>query len=564
MSYKTENIKKVIENLNDIYFLPAIQREFVWDENRITNLFDSLMRGYPIGSFLFWEIPKNEISKCRFYEFINYFDERDNFNEEANFNGRNSSIISVLDGQQRLTSLFIGLKGSLTIKKLHTRDKYKKKKLYLNLSKINESDDIENQYLFEFKEGVESNDALNHWFEVGNILNLDHDKIDDYIDNTDLSDKKLARSILRKLRDLIFEKELINYYLEDSKDIDRVLNIFIRINSGGEKLRFSDLLLSVLTAYFKKIDIKKSLHEFVQKTNDIGNFNIDKDFVLKSFLFMLDETIKFKIDNFTKESVLSGIEDNFDSLCDAINNACILLKEMGFSKESLSSNYPITVIAYRLYKAIKPSIDYDERREIKMFVIKSSWIGLFGGSTDVTLETIRKSMQQNSYIINCDNFKIYIAEDSIPDNVLKRTYPRNKGFLFQMLFLLYPSFDFRNNFHLDHIYPQSFFTKKELKKIFSDITDKKVEELWKKCNTIANLQLLKANGSTFNNLSKNSSMPEDWLNKEFGSNLQDINNFKGNNLIPTDYPLKIDNFERFIEDRSSKIISKLTAVLIGK
>ncbi|EMH30974.1 hypothetical protein HMPREF1423_00418 [Helicobacter pylori GAM270ASi] len=62
-----KTIKEVVDELNGRYFLPDIQREYVWLQNadgkKIEQLFDSILRGYPIGSFLFWKLPKEDIAK---------------------------------------------------------------------------------------------------------------------------------------------------------------------------------------------------------------------------------------------------------------------------------------------------------------------------------------------------------------------------------------------------------------------------------------------------------------------------------------------------------------------
>src|SRR3989344_5315977 len=98
------------------YLLPAIQREFVWKTEQIESLFDSLMRGYPIGSFLLWQVEKEKIKDFQFYEFVRDYHERDNkHNPKANITGE-GGVTAVLDGQQRLTALYIGLKGSHSLK----------------------------------------------------------------------------------------------------------------------------------------------------------------------------------------------------------------------------------------------------------------------------------------------------------------------------------------------------------------------------------------------------------------------------------------------------------------
>jgi uncharacterized protein with ParB-like and HNH nuclease domain len=106
-------IKDAIDNVHKKnYLLPAIQREFVWGAYQIERLFDSLMRDYPISSFLFWEVEKANIDNYQFYEFVREYHERDNtHNPKANIVGE-SGITAILDGQQRLTSLYVGLKGA--------------------------------------------------------------------------------------------------------------------------------------------------------------------------------------------------------------------------------------------------------------------------------------------------------------------------------------------------------------------------------------------------------------------------------------------------------------------
>ena len=113
-------IREAIDNVHKKnYLLPAIQREFVWGTEQIERLFDSLMRDYPISSFLFWKVEKQNIQKYQFYEFVRDYHERDNrHNPKANLSGE-SGITAILDGQQRLTSLYIGLKGTYSFKLPH-------------------------------------------------------------------------------------------------------------------------------------------------------------------------------------------------------------------------------------------------------------------------------------------------------------------------------------------------------------------------------------------------------------------------------------------------------------
>lgn len=106
-------IAEAIENIEkQKYLLPSIQREFEWKHEKIEWLFDSIMRNYPISSFLFWRVEGETKEKFKFYRFIRNFRQRyQTHNEEVNTAGHND-FHAVLDGQQRLTSLYIGLRGS--------------------------------------------------------------------------------------------------------------------------------------------------------------------------------------------------------------------------------------------------------------------------------------------------------------------------------------------------------------------------------------------------------------------------------------------------------------------
>src|ERR1700694_920531 len=101
MSYRSETIAVAIGRMNRQYFLPAIQREFVWKPEQIIQLFDSIMRGYPISSFLFWELKPENRDKWQVYRFLEKASFGGSHNELAITDGA-GNVALVLDGQQRL------------------------------------------------------------------------------------------------------------------------------------------------------------------------------------------------------------------------------------------------------------------------------------------------------------------------------------------------------------------------------------------------------------------------------------------------------------------------------
>ena len=177
MAYETPlTIAEVVEAIsNNRYVLPSIQREYVWDTVQIETLFDSLMQDYPIGAFLFWEISKEKITDFDFYEFMkNYHEKNIRHNQKTDLKGSNG-VTAVLDGQQRLTSIYIGLKGTYAYRLKYHWAKYDNaypvRKLYLNI--LAPAKEGTNKYEFSFLSVNEvKNSSDYYWFEVGQILNM--------------------------------------------------------------------------------------------------------------------------------------------------------------------------------------------------------------------------------------------------------------------------------------------------------------------------------------------------------------------------------------------------------
>ena len=154
MAFQTPiTIKEAIDNIhNNRYLLPAIQREFVWQPHQIERLFDSLMRGYPIGSFLFWRVDPETAKNYSFYHFITDYDQRKPHNTVHGAPATVPGMKAVLDGQQRLTALNIGLYGTGRWKLPRLwRDNsraFPERKLHLNLLAPLMEDDEELSYKF--------------------------------------------------------------------------------------------------------------------------------------------------------------------------------------------------------------------------------------------------------------------------------------------------------------------------------------------------------------------------------------------------------------------------------
>ncbi|MBF0336742.1 MAG: DUF262 domain-containing protein [Nitrospirae bacterium] len=581
MAFQTPiTVKEAVDNIHTKkYLLPAIQREVVWDTDQIVCLFDSLMRDYPIGSFLFWYVTRNNTDKYQFYEFVREYHERDNcHNAKANLNGQDD-ITGVLDGQQRLTSLYIGLRGSYAYKEPRKRWNnplaFPARKLYLNLlSPYEGNDQIDMQFDFAFLTDQEANqhDEGAFWFMVGHILSFKNQaSVNTYMINQQLMQRPeeqaiFANEALFKLWSIIHEKPVINYFLERDTSLHKVLNIFIRINSGGTTLSYSDLLLSTATAQWEERDAREEVTALVDQLNDIGDgFNFDKDFVLKSSLVLSDFTeIAFKVDNFNKTN-MRKIEQQWDEITQALLKAVTLVSGLGYCRNTLTSNYAVIPIAYYMKKIGSPA-NFDvaqkysgERKAIQKWLILSLIKRVFGGTPDSVLRPIREILKEthNGFPLTeiIDKFKGTNKSLSFVDDDIELIldYRYDQTYTFSTLALLYPSLDFRNNFHIDHIHPFSHFTRTKLRR--RGIRDNDTELYIEHVNTLPNLQLLEG----IPNQEKNDTAFADW----FGGNnptkdMQD--SYRKRHYIP-DVDLSLSNFMNFIEERKYLIRNQLKHLL---
>jgi len=580
MSYETA--LKIADVIKDIhkgkYLLPAIQREFVWGPYQIERLFDSLMRDYPISSFLFWKVEKEKVNDYEFYEFLRNYHERDNIhNPKANITGE-EEITAVLDGQQRLTSLYIALKGTYAYKLPRKRwdndQAYPKRKLYLNLVKSADESELEYDFKFLSKNEVKNNEN-NYWFPVGKILDLkEPGDVSEYLtefvfDDYSREARKLANKTLFKLHNIIHEKGSISYYQEKSQLLDKVLNIFIRINSGGTILSYSDLLLSIATAQWETKDAREEIISFVDQINSIGDgFNFNKDFVLKACLVLSDfKDIAFKVDNFNKANMLK-IENNWEQITNSIRIAAGLVSSFGYSRETLTSNNALIPIAYFLMQIdakdnyITSTKNLEEKSKIKKWLVLTLIKRAFSGQPDNVLRPIRKILQDNtnSFPVDkiIDNFKgtnkSLIFSDEDIDNLLYYKY--GQGFTFSVLSILYPSLDYRNLFHVDHIFPKSQFTKSKLRN--RGIPEEEIEIFQDYFNYLGNLQLLEATP----NIEKLDKDFDIWFNKTFKSE-PEKKDYITKHLIPnTDW--EFNNFIDFFEQREELMRLRFKEILQSK
>ncbi|HBE9093560.1 TPA: DUF262 domain-containing protein, partial [Serratia fonticola] len=220
MSFQTPiTIAEAIKNIeNQRYLLPSIQREFVWEHSKIEWLLDSIMRNYPISSFLFWRVEGETKKNFKFYKFIcNYRKKYNTRNEEVETSGH-GDFTAILDGQQRLTSLYIALRGSYAyrtprLKEENSERVYPTRYVYLNVSRPLEDEEDGRIYEFKFLTPLEVERSKYKWFKVSDIYGLSDDfDFNKYLDENKMKESEYSYRAMSTLKNVIHSKQIINFF----------------------------------------------------------------------------------------------------------------------------------------------------------------------------------------------------------------------------------------------------------------------------------------------------------------------------------------------------------------
>ena len=572
MAYEKKNIRAVIEEINSRkIYLPAIQRKYVWDDDQITRLMDSIMLGYPIGTFLFWKVRKSIINKKEYsmYEFIKDFHERDVYKNPSApqpfpIGSDEETIWAVLDGQQRLTSLYIALQGSMSRKLPNKRwkndDAFPIKELYLDLhSQRTDEEDISYEFKFLTQEEAKKQKDDKLWYLVKDILKYSQDElVTDLIIPNGWASDKVAMKNISLLHTRLVGDEIINYFEVQTDSIDSVLDIFVRVNSGGTVLSKSDLLFSTIVSHWDKA--RDEIDKLLAEINKIGEgYKFSNDFIMRTCLYVLDMSVTLKVETFKKESVLK-IKNNWENIRKTIKDTVDLLNEFGFNSENIISYVAVSPMVYYRFKG--GNFDAESKSELRKYIVISQVRQVFGAATNSALTSIREALKAAP----TDSFKMgnllkvrftgertlrYTSEEI---DAMFDTYEIG-AYTFMLLSLLYPNLKYsQKGFHQDHMHPYAGFEESKIANLKlpdgSVIDDVRKDEWRRRRNTLANLQLLEGR----ENERKNATPLVDWIKV--------IANSENAKYMPSDSSYELSHFEDFMDKRQKLMSDALKAILL--
>jgi hypothetical protein len=558
MQNKKLSIRKIVSYLNDEesegggFWLPNIQRPFVWNPEQISRLFDSIMREYPISTLLIWKT-KESVKHRRFI---------DNYHRQIKLTDfyvpeHRRSKMMVLDGQQRLQSLFIGLKGS-----------YEGKELYFDItSGQGDAAPDEIRYRFAFKDAS----TVWPWVRLKDMV-FQNKKLDLQIAKemvagagveVDQKTSELVQLNVGRVRKEFVNDDNITFQELDGIDnpeaykVDDIVEIFIRANSGGTRLGKSDLLFSLLTSSWEEADAE--MEDLLVKLNASG-FAYDRDFVLKTCLTVLGKGARYEVGKFRDGKTKEEIIERWPALSKAILSVHDLLVTSTYIRSDRAMPSYLALIPLIYFRYHYPD-RFKKSANLPDYILRALVTGALSGNPDVLIDRIVKTIQEQQDFDLAEVFGVIRENgrslDITPLTISNQHYGSREIHLFFNLW--YRDFNYvpaysGNTPSVDHIFPQSL-----LRAIKTENPETGRRNLTKypqaMRDQIANCMLLttEENGPA----GKTDTPPEQWFARERFESDEAHARYLAMHLIPSNPALwKMERFEEFITARQGLILEK--------
>ena len=553
-------IYEALENIkNGKYVMPAFQRQYVWSMEQIEKLWDSILLDYPIATFLFWHVDDDNVSWdtyfCNFLSEVT-FDSRkqaDSVNYELSSINVNLTDTAVLDGQQRLTSLFLSLYGQAYIRQKHARKKIAggtvvKLLIELNKNRLAVDEEEYNSKKFDIRFAERIGKLSPTQFEVKNILDPQfredstrEQAIEKAIVNVPPESKEYARGILNQLYRKIFVEKLIRYTkIKDMKQ-DDALEMFVRFNSGGKALKKHEITMSILEAYWPsaKTEFGKVLE------GPYAGFGTD--FIVRAALMLYGDVVKSNIN----KQIAEDLKNHWQEFKKALRNPETVLKSMKIEVSRFANSWNVLLpIIYFIYY----NPEYEKNLEgIRAYLVRAVLFTYFQSGTTSKLQQMKSSINSYNYEITVDMMENQISDLRVTDGKIDDILNAEKGSRVAGEVLYFLGLDWINKnykYEQDHLHPDERFNR-------TNPVSVPMEE-WNKWrsnrNRLPNLHLLEGR----QNASKNDMRLVDYYN--------DMNDeqkavFRKEALIPDGVSLELEHFGEFYEKRKALLMDKIRQLL---
>lgn len=625
-----KSVEDMLADINSEVYLPGLQREFVWSPKQIEMLFDSLIRDYPIGLLIEWDIRRSRDNYYPYNFISNYVADNGRVPDPINNEGfsRNNEHAGdpdaaslIIDGQQRLNSLYIGLYGSIvtyTGGSGRTRDEsryWDEMKLCVNLfgHPQYDEDGLSGDYEFSFKKsekfgngdadlGYSDQGGIHrYWLPLSDTIASDHLLLEqsdlrqlakERVSSTVLEANDETRDTLQDSATLIMDDFYHNIMASEipvetvKKDNYHIKEIFQRINTQGEEPRPYQLMLSKLMSTWPYMEAqpfnpRQKVEDWIESfKHDFPGYEtqIDRDLFMRYSYMLIDNDLsgKSSVNSLSETNLekmrgkwINGPEEysyaSFEWFPRAMEISLQSLLEIGLSEYTMGSKSHIALIAKFFYE--NPSIDHaasETRNNIfKLFAILLLLNESHGLLRRTKARTIMSILTEKKGEL--DSFPALEMFDSLGVSPAREDIERvvqhanyNPNAAGNVTFT-------SGNVAavlglLDGIYGERNISNYEVDHIYPSSRADEVEEAVGEevdIHRLGNLQLLRR---SVNNGQKDAQWPLDWLNDLPG---HERTRYQENNLYPESVEIEPENYTQFVENREALIEDTLIDLYVG-
>lgn len=534
------------------YTIPQFQRDFVWEYKDIKDLWDSIYRNYPLGSFMIWE-SREELSNNR-----QIADNISLVKTEGNM------FRYILDGQQRMTSLIVSVIGGL--KKTEKRKKPMDLKVYLSLKSAkqeNEETDFENKkkiQLFFTKNDIKkwSEEEKKYLVEVSKLIVFDDGIYSKFFDSGDKEFAKLYQNIYHRIT-----KYKLSIITLKNIPKEEVCELFTRVNTQGKKLSTIDLITAYTYADDFYLRGETYLEKLFGESGELEHLNYEDidELLFIRLVSMIKSEACTESDLFELKS--KDFKENWILASDSLKEAILFLRSMNITSPKILPYSPMLVsLGYFFYLIRKNKTPFTD--ELKRSIMNWFWIKSINADYQgATNEEIRNDcINFKNYLEHKVSFSFLISKRIDIETLINEKINLSSGFCKTILCLMANNspFDFTNHKAINIYDVLVEYKKSELHHIFPQRSEIARNYPKEQINSILNICFLPkvSNGSISND------NPSLYFNKKVKEkNTQHYLSDLRSNLIPSDEDSAIwdDDFKKFLHQRASLMLSKISELV---
>ncbi len=533
IDYNTKSFNSLISEIEDgVVKIPQFQRQFVWEKKKSAKLIDSMVKGYPIGTFIYWRTDEY-LRSVRNIGNITLPERKKD--EKTNY---------IIDGQQRITSIFAAIKGE-TIER-EDGDQEDFSELYVDLEASPDEDIIVTD--------KPSNHNDKSYIKLKDLIDFDVEVFSQY--NSD----KLKQ--INSLRQNLTGYNINTIVLKNAS-IEEATDVFTRMNTGGKALTLFDIMVAK-TYVSGKFDLHEKYNELNEQLEALSFSDIPPTVVLQVVCLLLSNDIGQKaMLNLDKNKFV----DKWPKAIECIKLSVEFFKGYGIPASKLLP-YPSLVIpfSYYFFKKNKKSMPtgIDKERLIDFFWRVSLGSRYSKASNSNLLSDIGKINEIIENRLPKYEWSIDVTPELFSDRKLS-TFKVNSSFSKSVLCLYaiqkprsfssgqevsidnkYLTQSNSRNYH--HFFPKSFLSKN--KKKYDNLDP----------NHILNITMIEAN---LNQADIKDKAPSKYI-KKFQEENRSLKKTLLTHLIGdfTKFGITNDNYDQFLKNRAEMVCKQIKSNLI--